>query len=36
MENYTEILREYIGESRKFSRKVYSIVGTLYRGGKQQ
>lgn len=31
MEEYTEILREYLGERRDITKKVFKIVGRIYR-----
>ncbi len=32
MEKYTNKLKDYLGTRRNFGKKVYNIVGTLYRG----
>ncbi|MBP3463773.1 MAG: hypothetical protein J6K45_04755 [Clostridia bacterium] len=32
MEEYVEELKAYIGDKRNWSKKVFNISGTLYRG----
>lgn len=32
MEEYTEFLKEYLGERRNITKDVYKIVRTIYRG----
>lgn len=32
MEEYVDSLKEYLGSRRNLTKKVYVIVGTLYRG----
>lgn len=32
MEEYTEFLKEYLGERRNIAKNVFNIVGRIYRG----
>lgn len=32
MEEYTEVLADYLKENRKYKKIIYKICGTLYRG----